>query len=1085
MPMPQQSKKLASRFNGLIILSVCIAVLVSSTIITVFMLHRFNIEIHEKDALHIKGLAGAVKGILQHAFSLNYQLSVNPRIIKAVTLADPDWDRRVAIYQTGKTPSQAPGPGSGMPLLVTMHQKYDFVELLFVQDAVGDQVARSYGPLGHRGERWWFKKFVADKTYQPFFSKSYYSMTGDKPVASAFHPIYNNHRFIGIMGTDINFESLQQLVQNYLNTEDLSAIVIDNEGVIIAHPDKNKLRELYNLIDLTKNILVKSDSGGSIQSKAGYHQTVPVSLGWDPRVGRVARRALSGKSGYLENIKMDDAVCTLHYQPILLSGAGAANVNYAVILSRNTSSLNTSKLAICVFVPLFTAIVIGLLTLLIRHHIRKTILTPLEKLTVAMSGTNSTDPEPVILETHDEFEILAGTYNQMRRKLFNAHTELAELNAELEKRVEVRTEALERMNKALQADISERERIEHALRESEERYRKTFETAPDAITITEIKTGRFIQVNDAFCRLSGYSRREALDRTALELNLFEKPSDRERFIQQVKKKGEVNGIEIKYRRKDGKVYDTLLSAKQLTYGETDSLISVVTDISRRKRTEAALRESEEKYRLLAENANEAIFIFQNEKIKFPNPKARMLGTQLGLEKGWKPKLDPIHPEDREMVRKRYLKQMAGEPVQDICAFRLLTRDNDTIWVELNDVRISWGGEPATLNFLRDITLQKKLETQFRTVQRMDAIGTLAGGIAHNFNNLLMGIQGNISLLKMDNDIVRQHQDEITNIQRCIESGSNLTKQLLGYARGGKYVVEPLNPNDMVANTAMIFGNSRKEIKIHSNFAKDIRTVEVDLGQMELVLLNILVNAGQAMDGGGDIYLQTENIEINTDFAVPFKAAPGNYVRISITDTGGGMDELTLQKIFEPFFTTKPMGEGTGLGLASAFGIIKNHAGFIEVSSKMGEGSCFKIYLPASSKTIPAKIFETAQPETGSGTILVVDDEDMVAEVCRSMLKELGYLPILAHSGKRAIDLYKKHKGAIRLVILDIVMPSMDGSRVYKELKAINSDIKVLLCSGYSIDNKAAALLDEGCDGFIQKPFNIEELSRTIREIIPN
>ncbi|MBW2449135.1 MAG: response regulator, partial [Deltaproteobacteria bacterium] len=352
--------------------------------------------------------------------------------------------------------------------------------------------------------------------------------------------------------------------------------------------------------------------------------------------------------------------------------------------------------------------------------------------------------------------------------------------------------------------------------------------------------------------------------------------------------------------------------------------------------------------------------------------------------------------------------------------------------------------------LTDITEKKRLETRLQGAQRMEAIGTLAGGIAHDFNNLLMGIQGNASLLLFSKDAAHPDYEHLKNIENYVLQGSDLTNQLLGFARGGKYEVEVMNLNEVIKRENRMFTRTKKEIVIHEQYEQDLWPVKVSKGQIEQVLLNLYVNAWQAMPGGGDLYVQTSNIRLDQHFIKPFRVTPGKYVKISITDTGTGMDEATMQRIFEPFFTTKKMGRGIGLGLASVYGIIKNHGGFIDVYSEKGEGTAFYIYLPA----IDAQdIYQDEEIESadkiahGTETILLVDDEDMIVDVSRKLLEKLGYTVLTAVSGREAIEMYQKHLKKIALVIVDMIMPGLDGGETYDELKKIDPDIKVLLASG--------------------------------------
>jgi PAS domain S-box-containing protein len=632
-------------------------------------------------------------------------------------------------------------------------------------------------------------------------------------------------------------------------------------------------------------------------------------------------------------------------------------------------------------------------------------------------------------------------------------------------------------------DISRRKRTEEALRESEKLYRSTLEVAPDSITITRMRDGRYLQVNEAFCQMSGYSREETLGRNPFDLNLFTNPGDRERFIKTLKEKREVNGFEVQYRKKDGTTVDTLLSVRPLEYGKEECLVAVATDVTRLKRAQDALRESEEKYRLLVENASDAIFIIQDQKVKFPNPKAIEIGRNLAVDLERIPFLNYIHPEDRQMVIERHSKRLKGEKVPDTYSFRLMNRDGEESWAELNAVLINWEGKPATLNFLRDITLQQQLEAQIQQIRRLEALGTLAGGIAHDFNNLLMGIQGRTSLMMMNSDFSQVHYEDLKGIEDIVKSGVDLTKQLLGFGRKGKYEAKPTDLSKLVHTSSQMFGRTKKEIKIHAKYQKDIWAAGVDRGQIEQVLLNLYVNAWQAMPGGGELYLQTENVTLDESYTNPYEVKPGRYVKISVVDTGVGMDEATKERIFEPFFTTKEMGRGMGLGLASAYGIIKNHEGILNVNSVRGEGTTFNIYLPACEN----KIIDEKKPLEGiiRGTeaVLLVDDEDIIVDIGKKNLEKLGYKVITARNGKEAVELYKKSKGNIDIVVLDMIMPEMGGGETYDRLKEINPDVKVILSSGYSIEGQASEILKRGCDGFIQKPFRMKQLSSKINEVL--
>jgi len=524
-------------------------------------------------------------------------------------------------------------------------------------------------------------------------------------------------------------------------------------------------------------------------------------------------------------------------------------------------------------------------------------------------------------------------------------------------------------------------------------------------------------------------------------------------------------------------------------GKVTRVIEHLRDITEAKRAEEALRESEEKYRLLVENSNDAIFIVQNRQIKFANPKARELGDFLKADLSQdKILLDKfIYPKQRKRVIDWYFRRLKGENLSDAYSFRIVNEDGEEIWVQLNVVSVKWEGKRAALNFLSDITTEKKLEAQVQQSQRMESIGTLAGGIAHDFNNLLMGIQGSASVMLLDLKSDHSHYENIKLIERCVKSGAKLTQQLLGFARRGKYVVTPCNLNEIVNRTSLIFGHTRKEITIHRKYKEDLRMVNADMGQIEQVLLNIYVNAWQAMPDGGELYIETDNVTLDANYIRTkfYYAPPGNYVKISVTDNGVGMDKKTRERIFEPFFTTRQMETGTGLGLASAYGIIKNHDGIINCYSELGHGTTFNIYLPVSQSEI--KIVEDHEISLdtmgGNETILLIDDEEVVAQGCHQIMEALGYKVLIALCGEDAIKTYKKSQDKIDMVVLDMVMPNMGGSETYDRLKEINPEIKVLLSSGYSISGQATDILNRGCNGFIQKPFNMKQLSHKIREIL--
>ncbi len=639
---------------------------------------------------------------------------------------------------------------------------------------------------------------------------------------------------------------------------------------------------------------------------------------------------------------------------------------------------------------------------------------------------------------------------------------------------------LDLANKKLKKEIEERKSAEEALRESEERFRILAEEAFEGIVIHD--KGKILLANDRYYELFGYTADELAGKDAISLTAT---PDSVQRIKASLAEGNLEPYEVTGRKKDGTKFPVEIRGKMLKYQGQTARIAAIRDISDQKRSEEALRESEKKYRMVLETSLDAIAVYDMEgKVTYFNPSfTRIFGWTLEERLGRKIDLfvpDDAWPDTRKMIKK----VLAGENFSGF-ETRRYTKTGDIIHVNMSAaIYKDKNGNPigSVIN-LRDITEQKKLETQLLQSQKMESLGTLSGGIAHDFNNLLMGIQGRISLMLVDGDTSYDHYDHLKGIEEYVASAADLTKQLLAFARGGKYEVKPTDMNELVNKSAEMFGRTKKEITIFNKNQEGLWTVDVDRSQIEQVMLNLYVNAWQSMPGGGELYLETENVLLDDRSVKPYELKPGKHVRISVTDTGVGMDKATVSRVFDPFFTTKEMGRGTGLGLASAYGIIKNHGGIINVYSEKGKGAIFNIYLPASEKEIVKKKELSEDILKGAETILLVDDEEIIIEVGRALIKKLGYKVLVANRGKAAIKLYEVNKDEIDMVILDMIMPDMGGGETYDMLKEINPDIKVLLSSGYSIDGQAAEIIQRGCNGFIQKPFNMMHLSQKIRNVL--
>jgi PAS domain S-box-containing protein len=516
-------------------------------------------------------------------------------------------------------------------------------------------------------------------------------------------------------------------------------------------------------------------------------------------------------------------------------------------------------------------------------------------------------------------------------------------------------------------------------------------------------------------------------------------------------------------------------------------------MNKRRESDARLQDSESKYRTIIESMEEGYFeVDLQGTLTFVNgalcrmadrPAGKLIGTN---------HRDRTRKESADRLVHAFNQIFLTGESQHISRYEIIRPDESEVTLELSASLIrDKKGEPFGFRVVgRDVSERlrvesekRRLEAQLQQAQKMEAVGTLASGIAHDFNNIMMGILGNASLMLARIEADHPHHEKLKNIEKYIQNGAELTKQLLGFARGGKYNVKSTAMRDLVTQSAQMFGRTKKEIRIHTGHLKDTWPVEVDRGQIEQVLLNLFVNAWQAMPGGGDLHLLSEDVKLDDSYEMPYKVEPGRYVKLSVVDTGVGMDQATQERIFEPFFTTKEMGRGTGLGLASAYGIIKNHGGHINVYSEKGRGTTFNVYLPASDKAVEIETHKPRALRKGNETILLVDDEDITVEVGEEILIELGYTVITARNGLEALAAYKENAQKIDMVILDMIMPDMGGGKTYDELKKINPDIRVLLSSGYSISGEASEILARGCNDFIQKPFNMKQLSEKMRGIL--
>lgn len=680
----------------------------------------------------------------------------------------------------------------------------------------------------------------------------------------------------------------------------------------------------------------------------------------------------------------------------------------------------------------------------------------------------------------NDLEDKAAKCKQLGDELKRAHEELGQVARK-------RTAELVTANQQLKREIQERTRAEKELlkavtkaEEEKHKYEAIMDSIGDGVSIRDthyrvIYENKVVRDNfgdnvGAYCYKAFHKR----DTVCMECPVEESFKD-----------GKIHTSQKTIQTEEGpRYFENTASSLTDAKGNIIAGIEIVRDITQRKLAEEKVRASEQKLAGIVESIKDAVIMVDEQfNIVWANNIAKDLFGE-GL-----------------VGKKCYMAYHGRDKVCEPCIVRQCLQDGKlhefeieitgqdgnrmNFWCTSGVAARHEDGRPKmAVEFMRDLSELKKLQSQFFQVRKMESIGTLAGGIAHDFNNLLTAIQGHTSLMLLHTAPEHSDFQRLKEIQTAIERGTDLTRQLLGFARGGRYEVKSTDLNALIEKNSDMFGRTKQDIRIHKKYQKGIWPVKVDRGQIDQALLNLYVNAWQAMPGGGDLYIETSNVVLDRNYSKPFDVRPGNYVRISVTDTGVGMDESTRQKIFEPFFTTRQMGHGTGLGLASVYGIITNHGGIIDVDSEKGKKTTFTIFLPALEKEIPIEEDKPAHNILrDTGVILLVDDEDMVLNVGGELLREIGYKVLLAGSGKEGLEVYMQHRDEIDLVILDMIMTDMSGGEVYDRIKEFNPGVKVLLASGYSIAGEATEILERGCNGFIQKPFDINELLRKIREVL--
>lgn len=759
-------------------------------------------------------------------------------------------------------------------------------------------------------------------------------------------------------------------------------------------------------------------------------------------------------------------------------------------------------------------------------------------------------------------------------------------------------------------DISERKRMERALKDSEERFRLAFENANIGVCLVDTQ-GRLIKVNDRMCKMFGYARQELENMTVDDLTHPEDLDVSQTFMERARS-GEIDRAEFekRYIHKQGHivwghVVSTLVRDNQ---GRPVYFISHVQDNTRQKLAEDALRESEERYRYIVENIEDLIcthdmegnlhFVSSTASHMFGTDPSDMIGTNIRsylapeVADQFAPFLAELRKHGRmkghmlvQMAsgekrlweyRSKVYSQVGSQPIvlgiaRDVTERRraeqterrlvtaieqanegVIITDTDgtiqyvnpglelitgygkdelvgqnprifksgahdrlfykelwdtikagNIWkgrltnrrkdgrvyyedATISPVKDSWG---KVMNFVavkRDITEHLELSRQLLHAQKMEAIGTLAGGVAHDFNNILQVVLGYSELLLGEEGFSRRHRVDLQKMNQAAKRGADLVQRLLTFSRKSEIKTQPLDLNRRIREIRkMLERIIPKMVDIQLILADDLATVDADPTQVDQVLMNLAVNARDAMPEGGTLIIETANTILDEEYArTHLESKPGHYVFLAVTDTGEGMDKETLEHIFEPFYTTKGVGEGTGLGLAMVHGIVRHHGGHIRCYSEPGQGTTFKIYLPAlSSEEGPTETDVKDMPRGGSETVLLVDDEEHIAELGERILGKAGYTVLTAKNGREALAYYKDSCGKISLVVLDLIMPEMGGIQCLQELLKMDPAVKVIIASGYSPNGPAKDALGAGAKGFVNKPYNVRQFLEVVRIVL--
>ncbi len=634
-------------------------------------------------------------------------------------------------------------------------------------------------------------------------------------------------------------------------------------------------------------------------------------------------------------------------------------------------------------------------------------------------------------------------------------------------------------------DITERRQAEQAQRESEARFASAFRSCPAPIAISRRRDLIVLEINEAFARLFECPREEIVGRTLVDAGLLDQPTVQS-LQNQIARTGEISDRELPVRTRTGKLRQVSLAVRVIQMGGEVCSLSILVDVTERNQALETLRESEQRFRQMAESIDEVFWMTDTAKNE-------MLYISPGYERIWNRRCEELYaapqtwieaivPEDRARVQAAAVaRQTTGDYREE---YRIVRPDGTMRWIldRAFPVKDAGGKVYRVVGVAEDITERKKLEEQFLHAQRMEAIGTLAGGMAHDLNNILAPVLMVAGLLKAK---LASPQDQhiLSMVESSAQRGAGIVRQLLMFSRGVAGERIPVQWRHLIKEMAGIMRETfPREITIHAEPANNLWPVVGDATQLHQVLMNLCVNARDAMTHGGLLIVKAENLTLTAEESLVHpKARAGRYVVLSVEDTGQGIPAEILGKIFDPFFTTKGIGKGTGLGLSTVIGIVNSHDGFVTVHSEPGKGTVFKVHLPATESAGTSQAEGREASDAGHGElILIVDDELPVSEATSLMLQQHNYKGLTASNGKEAVALFLEHQDRVKLVITDIMMPVMGGLALIRALRAIAPGFAIIATTGLDQEGKAAELKELDVTEVLLKPCAPNDLLAAVR-----